>query len=111
MKYCRFCFPANTTLVQYMIYPGHTVHLATMDPTFTTPGTVLGLNAWYEIHIQLKIRESLPTEHFHCKQHSFSAAKEAHEEHEECVLDELMGLLQKENTTSDMSFLDNFPTL
>ena len=107
----RFCFPNNTKLELFTHFPGHTIHLSTMDPTFQTPSTSLSVDAWYEVNIQLKITESLPKGNLYCIPHLLSDAKEAHEKNEKCILNELISHLEKENITCNILFLDNYPQL
>ena len=107
--FLRFCFPNSSLVVQYLLYPGHTVHLATLDPV---PGLALGtgVSGWHEVSITREVRESLSRATMECVQHTVTNTRAAHQDTEQCVIKEMVEQLGTENTTCGGQFLHQLQT-
>lgn len=92
--------------MQYLVYPGHTVHLATLYPV---PGLALGtgVSAWHEVSITREVRESLPRDTRQCVQHTASNTRIVHQDAEQCVIKEI---LRADNSTCGGQFLTQLQT-
>ena len=99
-------------MVQYLLYPGHTVHLATLDPAHSVPGLTLGtgVSGWHEVSITREVRENLSRDTMECVQHTVSNTRAAHQETEQCVIKEMVEQLGTENTTCGGQFLHQLQT-
>ena len=86
--FARFCFNSSETKLMYIYFPGYGIQMSTIDPTFLIKEFPLSSKAWFDVKLQMTIKEKLPKNN-NCKTKKYKNIvnlKKIHTDYENCIL-------------------------
>ena len=108
--FARFCFNSSESKLMYIYFPGYGIQMSTIDPTFLTKEYPLSSKAWFDVKLQMTIREILPKDN-KCKNTKYkdiANLKKIHTDHENCILQKFEENWNKRNRSCHSFVKQNY---
>ena len=108
--FARFCFNSSETKLMYIYFPGYGIQMSTIDPTFLIKEFPLSSKAWFDVKLQMTIKEKLPKDN-KCKTNIYTNIvnlKKIHTDHENCILQKFEENWNKRNRSCHSFVKQNY---